>query len=131
MEASALGKSSITGRYVFKDMGRNFAYLPAFYQKGSTIPINDTFIIDSLGNTQILSPQTTKTENVDVTSKFIERPELYIWRMQNINSSFEIADNNKFDNKRNIFTVNNLNLYLTMWRLDESHNTRYLRHTLS
>lgn len=125
------GKRSITEKYVFKDMGRNIAYLPAFYQNGLIVPINDAFIIDSLGNTQVLSPQTTKTENVNVTRKYLERPDLDIWKKQNINSSFEISDNNKFDNKRNIFTVNNLNLYPTMWRLDEPHNTRYLRYTFS
>lgn len=112
-------------------MGQNIAYLPAFYQNGTIIPINDAFIIDSLGNTQVLSPQTTKTENVDLTRKYLERPDLDIWKKQNINSSFEISDNNKFDNKRNFFTVNNLYLYPTMWRLDESHSTRYLRYTFS
>lgn len=125
------GKEIKRGSFEFKNMGRNIAYLPVLYENGNIRPINDAFIIDSLGNSQVFQPDTYLTEKISVTRKYLTRPDLDFWKKWNISSYFEIATKKNFKNASEIFEVENIEMRPTTWSLEEPVYTRFLRYTFS
>lgn len=51
-------------KVIFKGMGRDIVYLPAFYQNGTVIPATSPFILDEDGNCHTLKHEQKKTEKI-------------------------------------------------------------------
>lgn len=56
------------GHALFKDMGGDIVYLPAFYKKGKLLPANEPFILTAQGKQQPLKADTTRVQTVDLYS---------------------------------------------------------------
>jgi len=125
------GKKIKRNQYEFEKMGRNIAYLPVFYNNGLITPINDAFILDSLGHIKYLKPDTLNPEKINVIRKYLTRPDLDFWLEWNLGSYFEVASDRRFKNKKNIFVIDELEMYPTIHHLKEPINTRFLRYVFS
>ena len=125
------GKKIKRNKYEFEKMGRNIAYLPVFYNNGLITPINDAFILDSLGHIKYLKPDTLNPEKINVIRKYLTRPDLDFWLEWNLGSYFEVAPDRRFKNKKNIFVIDELEMYPTIHHLKEPINTRFLRYVFS
>ncbi len=125
------GKKQRGEEYEFLKMGRNIVYLPAFYENGRLIPINDAFILDSLGKIKYLIPDTLTTRRVKVIRKYLTRPDLDFWRKWNLGSRFEIAADKSFNKPHELFTVDEVEMHPVITHLEEPVSTRYLRYVFS
>ncbi len=125
------GKKIKRGKYEFKNMGRNIAYLPVFYDHGQIVAINDAFILDSLGKVHYLHADTLRTEQIDVVRKYLTRPDLDFWRKWNTGAYFESSSDKSFRNANKFFTVEDTEMRPTMWNLDKPIYTRFLRYTFA
>lgn len=89
---------------VFKDMGRDVAYLPVLYKDNRQIPVGDPFILTMSGEIRVCKADPGKKQSVRVTSKYPEDEsnnifqgqtyELLYWKEGWVSLGTQVADTN-------------------------------------
>jgi hypothetical protein len=89
---------------VFKNMGRDVAYLPVVYKEKNIIPVGDPFILSNEGQIFVCKADTSQRQTVKVTSKYPEDEsnkifpgdnyELLFWKNGWVSLGLQIADTN-------------------------------------
>ncbi len=67
-KAIAWSKIYSDGKVNFKDMGKDIAYLPAYYINGKIIPASNPFILTNMGEIKSLKADNNKLQNVKLIS---------------------------------------------------------------
>lgn len=127
------GEKIKRGKYRFKQMGSNIVYLPVFYYNDGIIkPMNDAFIIGSIGNTHFLNADTSVTRQITTLRKYLTRPDLEFWRKCTTGSYFEKADGRNFKTAKIITEMEKkVEMFPTIKYFDKPVYTRFLRYTFS
>lgn len=115
------------GRTIFKKMGRDIVYLPAFYSNGNIIPAASPFILSDKGEIKTLIA-TEKVNNVKITRKFPLNTSHQILAKALVGSKIQVSNNKDFRNSTTAFQLNKApEFYIEPFKLNLSKKYRYVR----
>jgi hypothetical protein len=114
----------IGNKAVFRNMGKNIVYLPAFYNEG-LIPASAAFLLQLDGTVQPLLPSKTK-QQMALTRKFRISTHNVGNAMQCTGARFQGANDPAFGDTVNLYTIRDVRLDWTKAVVNNSRPFRYV-----
>jgi hypothetical protein len=93
------------GYVSFKNMGRNAVYLPMYYNNSNYKYAGDPILLDSLGNTQILNANISKSQNITLYRKYPMTKLKLLWRTWMVHGKFQGANKIDFSDAQDLYTI--------------------------
>lgn len=115
------------GVAVFKKMGRDIVYMPAFYNKGSVIPAGKPFYLDSQGCISVFAP-ISKRIDITISRKYPIAPIKSRWAESLIGAEIQGSNSPDFKNARKLHRIESIIPFVTnVVPLRTVKRYRYLR----
>lgn len=112
---------------IFKNMGKNIAYLPVAYNKSGNMALSNPIIIDAKGRMRNLVPDTINKRTMVVRRKFPVFNHMHAF-IQNIKDiEIQASDNPLFRNAVSLDTTKNYGINTEEVIFDSIHTYRYWR----
>ena len=115
------------GKAVFRDMGKNIAYLPVAYGSSGIIPLSNPFIVDPQGKTRHLDPDTTANNPLVLHRKYPLFGSMYLFLHLILNIEIQASNNASFRNAEVLYTTNKFLKTGEEVRFDQLPTYRYWR----
>ncbi len=109
---------------IFKSVGKNIVYLPAYFKNGEVLPAGKPFLLNSFGVAVDLNLK-GKKETIKLHTKYPYRSFVNLWQSYMINGNFQFANEDDFSDTVNVHTIKTLPYYGTEVKIETDKNFRY------
>lgn len=110
---------------IFKDMGKNVMYLPAFFEGNQIIPAGAPFLLTNQGTKKQMAPK-KETESVRLFNKYPYRSFVDAWQRIMIGGRFQLANKSDLSDTITIKKIEELPFYQTEIKVNSPKEFRYL-----
>ena len=110
---------------LFKNMGKNIVYLPAYFEFGEIIPAGNPFLLKLDGKIEEIVPRVEK-EAIKIQLKYPYRMIVHQWQSQMIGASFKVANRSDLSDTINIADIKNISFYRGDIKVNLDQKFRYL-----
>ena len=114
-----------SNKALFKNMGRNIVYLPAYYVGNQVVPAANPFLLTLNGEIQQIKPNKNK-ETVKLYMKYPYRILVEDWQSYIIGLRFQLADRPDFADSVTVHTIKDVPFYATEITVNATKKYRYL-----
>jgi len=116
-----------SGKAIFRDMGKNIAYLPVAYGQSGNIPVANPFILDARGKIRHLNPDTIANQTTVLHRKYPVFGQMHQFIHNIVDIEIQVSDNQNFKNVVRLDTTKNYGIHSEEIIFDIPETHRYWR----
>lgn len=109
---------------LFKNVGKNIVYMPAYYKNEQIIPAGKPFLLNSDGIAMEINSN-GKKEKIKLYTKYPYRSFVNLWQSYMIKGSFQFGNEDDYSDSITVHRIKQLPFYSTEVKIKTSKNFRY------
>ena len=115
----------VNGNAVFKNMGKNMVYLPAFFKNNNVIPFTSPFILQQDGTVKNIC-KNNETQTLSAWRKYPYFMHVAEWASYMIGAKFQGANKDELSDSKTFYTIKTLPYGMKEISIEDNTKYRYL-----